>query len=356
MLSAARRSSLTALSNSPELVDVLSSVAGQSLTLDVLRTNIERITVSGSERSIHKILHLIGRDRFYFEDMSDRLQARIHHATIGQRGADVVEEADNAINITMDQFRHVRREDAESFFAGYVVVRAMFYLLVADHLGCTYRGDYVRSSIVRAILGSAAHRPFAQRVMAEAELAEGRRDEEINRALDYEAFPVAMPLVANAILQRATTRRECVTIALDVRESRQARRFRQYCRTVDDAIRDGDRRRVERAVTELGRYGVKLTESIAPNSSPGAYVGPAKELATFVSPLAAALVAAFGIPAMNLTRHIRHRRFALLDNLRAAQRGTVSAQRFDELWDTLPPSPSSSEWPRARDFRRRWGG
>jgi hypothetical protein len=57
MLSAARHSSLTALVETPELVDAVSDVVGEELAIDALRANIERITVHGSDRSIHKILH-----------------------------------------------------------------------------------------------------------------------------------------------------------------------------------------------------------------------------------------------------------------------------------------------------------
>jgi hypothetical protein len=221
--------------------------------------------------------------------------------------------------------------------------------------GQVYHGDHVRSAAVRAVLGATPRVPFTERVVREVELIEARRDEVINQAMRFEAFPLAMPLVANAVLQRAKTRRECLTIALEVRASAQARRFRRYCRVVDEAIHDGDRRRVERAIAELGRYGVRLSQSISGDSTKIDSTA-VKELVTFASPLAAALVSVFRMPVADVIDQIRNRKFALLSEVRASQRGAAARQRFDDLWATLPPAPSASEWPRARDFRKRWGG
>ncbi|WP_433381266.1 hypothetical protein ACQPZX_16785 [Actinoplanes sp. CA-142083] len=352
LLSAARRMSFEAVTEIPELAEIMTTSIGEEVTTAGIAANLERITVRGSEQSIHKILHLIENDSFYLDGMAGRLEDDLDWHTLGLRGADVVEEADNAINLNLGRFHSVPRDGVGEFFAAHALLRAIYYLLIADYRGLSYHGDHVRAGTVRALLAGERRRSFAETIVREIEATEARRDEAVNAALRFEAFPVALPLVANAILQRARSRRECIAIALEVRASRQAIQFRQYCKVVDRAILDGDRRRIERSIAELQRYGVRLSDSIGVGPA-GSEQAAVKELVTYASPLAGAMLSVFRAPLQEVVNRVRDRKFALLTELRASQRGAVARRRFDDLWASLPPSPPG--WPRGRDFRKRRG-
>jgi hypothetical protein len=218
---------------------------------------------------------------------------------------------------------------ALSRFAGLALARATFYVLLADRLGCVYRADALRANLPGvAVVGS-----FRASVLRELERQEQARDAAVNEALRFEALPLSLPLIANAVIQRAGTRPDCLRIALDVRESRQARRFRAFCRTVETAVGEGDRPGLERALADLRRYGIALTESVG---APGPAAELPTELLSYASPLASALFATFRIPAVQLADQFRNRRFALLTEVRNSQRGAVAEHHLARLWQTIP--------------------
>ncbi|MEV6636194.1 hypothetical protein AB0M54_36130 [Actinoplanes sp. NPDC051470] len=230
-----------------------------------------------------------------------------------------------------ERARPTRPRTSARSAGGALLARAMFYLLLADRYGCVYRSDSIRAGVIDAAVKEASRRSFAELVVRDLEQLERARDEDLNRALRFEAMPSPLPMVADAIIQRAGSRDECLTIALEVRQSRQARRFREFCGTVELAIHEGDRPRVEKALADLRRYGLRLTGTVGPATDPA----PARELISYASPLAGALFAVLRTPVIEIVDQLRNRRFALLDEVRNSQRGTVAQRRMAEFWTTL---------------------
>jgi hypothetical protein len=168
---------------------------------------------------------------------------------------------------------------------------------LAHALNEVHSGRYVEPTAmtVRQLPGA-----FIDVVVAEVARAEAERDREINRLLGGDVFTVPLPLVANAVLARATTRRECLTVALELRKSSAATKFRRLCANVDHAIKEGDRRRVERAINDLARAGVRLSEAVSPGEVKHE-LSP-KELFTFTSPVLRLLLAYADIPIAHALR------------------------------------------------------
>lgn len=329
LMSAARREALRALDDTPEICAALEIDAGH------LKTQLLHLTVRKPDSSLHQIQRYVADDSFYYSDLSSRLESHLDLGATGRNSAEL--DAELTAGTAIRGNDHVPRgQRLKAFFAASILYRAMYYTILADYLGHTYIGDGLRSAVLKVILGATPRRrPFADLLIRETELLENRRDHDINTALRFEAFPLSLPLVANAVLTRATTRRECITIALDIRESTQARRFRRFCAEVDEALLNGDRPTVERALKELRRYGISLSDSITGGTTKDAETG-VKELVTYASPLAGALFSAFRAPVADIARQLQNRRFALLEELKASQRGTVARDRIEALWSTLP--------------------
>ena len=87
---------------------------------------------------------------------------------------------------------------------------------------------------------------------------EKKRDDVVNNILGFETFELNVPLVAQAVLSKARSPGEVLQIALDVRDSKPAERFREFAFTVDKAIAGGIRREVEQAIRELQSIGLNL--------------------------------------------------------------------------------------------------
>lgn len=207
------------------------------------------------------------------------------------------------------------------------------YLLLSDLLGCPYGADALRTGLVRP----RPCRGFAERVATLVDDAERDRDQQINELLAYEAFEVRIPLVLKHVLSRAGKPGEVLPITLDIRDSRPARRYREYCSRVDAAIAEGKRDDVARACAELSSYGVRLEAELAaghPTMEPA--VQTAKDLVSIGSPLLGALIPGLTFAAGQASNWRRRRKFAFLEKLTSTPRNLNAVEReFAHLWPRL---------------------
>lgn len=187
----------------------------------------------------------------------------------------------------------------------------MCNLYLADLLGLPYSADALRKNLIPP----QPRRGFAERVATLVGEAQNTRDDQVNDLLGFQAFKVRIPLVLKYVLCRAGTPSEVLEITLETRESRPARRFREYCARVDTAITEGKREDVAKACAELSSYGVRL-EAELPRQRTDGYeaVQAAKELVSVGSPLLGALIPGLAIAAGQAGHRLRHRKFALIDS------------------------------------------
>src|SRR5262249_22176556 len=154
-------------------------------------------------------------------------------------------------------------------FAAHLIYRTHVYLLLADLLGCPYSADALRGELIqRSELVQPRPPPgFAERATTLVGDAEYARDRQVNELLGYEAFRARIPLVLKYVLSRASRPSEVLEITLETRDSRPARRFREYCARVDTAIAEGNRDDVARACAELSSYGVRMESELSERQS-----------------------------------------------------------------------------------------
>ena len=227
----------------------------------------------------------------------------------------------------------VSRGAHPELFAAHLIYRTRVYVLLADLLGCPYGADALRTGLVRP----RPRRGFAERVATLVDDAERDRDQQINEVLAYEAFEVRIPLVLKHVLSRAGKPGEVLPITLDIRDSRPARRYREYCSRVDAAIAGGKRDDVARACAELTSYGVRLEAELAarhPTMEPAAQT--AKDLVSIGSPLLGALIPGLTFAAGQASNWRRRRKFAFLEKLTSTPRNLNAVEReFAHLWPRL---------------------
>jgi hypothetical protein len=333
ILGLARARALEILEADPEFLRSLEAAVGHQLDQGAVLTYLRELQPPIADVSAAAVPFYIDNPDHFFGWMAADLMMANHFATYGTTDDEAVEyRAGHQFVVTSTKLffpRTYRRE----FFAAHVLFRAVAYLLTADILNCSYRGDGLRSVLLRGVVGSVPMRQaFAGAVLSRLEERERDHDELINGALQFEAFRVPVPLVANAVLRRAERRDQLLDIAMDIRESREARRFRRYASSVDAAISEGDRERVEKSIRDLERWGLRLAESLA-SSTQEFDVQAYREIVAFGSPLAAALLSVATVPIGFLRGRLRSRRFALLDELSGPPRGgSYLESRLTALW------------------------
>lgn len=221
-------------------------------------------------------------------------------------------------------------ERRPELFAAHLIYRMHVYLYLADLLGCPYSADALRSRLLQ----SQPYRGFAERVTTLAGKAENTQDQKINELLGFEAFKVTIPLVLKNILSRASKPSEVLEITLETRDSRPARRFREYCARVDAAIAGGKRDDVARACAELSAYGVRLESELPESrSTQDQAVQAAKEVVSVGSPLLGALIPGLTLAAGQVGTRLRRRKFAFVEQLTRTPRNLNEVEReFAGLW------------------------
>jgi chloramphenicol 3-O-phosphotransferase len=231
------------------------------------------------------------------------------------------------------------REGCEDFLAAALLMRTIMYLMVSELVGGTYQGDAIRAPLVKALLSNRpeAARAFVKVVSDALEKQNREKRAALNAALGYKAFQMPAPPVAEYILKKAERIEDVLTIALDLRESKAARKFRLYCQDVDAAIGDGDVRKVENALAAVSAQGVKLIGS-RDTSAKKPLLDVVKELATHSSFIVKVIWPLLTLPLEKLHDKIRYRRLALLQRVQSTAGFTSAAER--ELRRLVPRLPT----------------
>jgi hypothetical protein len=140
----------------------------------------------------------------------------------------------------------------------YILIRAHFYLLASEVLGAPYRPDAFRAPICWKFFGKSRLSDFTleERLVEAAERFARDRIDSLNAFLDRPAF-VALPLFLARVLAESSDRSQVVPIALQIRDSRPARRFREYAARLRVAVEEGE---VAEVARELDRYARLLRD------------------------------------------------------------------------------------------------
>ncbi|WP_344547028.1 hypothetical protein [Actinomadura fulvescens] len=294
--------------NGQSQVDTVSVLLDLPLDPDRVFAALERLTPRVAVQSPHK-MYAIARDRNYYPR---------NFATL---------------LLTRSRTEVTSPGESPERFAAQLIYRTQVYSLLADMLGCPYSADALRTELVKPRRSSG----FAERVAVLVGDAEAEGDHQINRMLGYEAFKVRIPLVLKYVLGRASRPGEVLEITLETRDSRQARRFREYCARVDAAIAEGKRADVVRACQELSAYGVRFESELAEGrTTRDQMVGAAKDLVSIGSPMIGALIPGAAVASSLVGGWVRRRRYALIEQMVNAPRTLNDIeQEFAHLWPHL---------------------
>jgi hypothetical protein len=160
-------------------------------------------------------------------------------------------------------------------------------------------------------------RGFSKVVLDALAAEEEKRDEAVNQLLGVASFQVSLPLVAQAVLTRAKNAEEILKVALEMRASKQAERFRAFCKTVDQAIARGNRLEVEQAIRELQEFGLDLARAQFKDTP--TLQGP-QELISYGSTLLTTILETAKHPVRSLRGRLGFHSLAFLDTLRSTPR------------------------------------
>ena len=307
-----------------EAVDTASALLGTSLRTEEVLHWLNAIDPTAARTSAET----------YYDDSIPTLNVlgRSQNAITAVDQADGYRTKDRSAYSSLYDWGIDPKVDPERF-AAHLIYRTHVYLYLADLLGFPYSADALRKNLIPA----QPRHGFAERVTTLVGEAQNTRDDQVNDLLGFEAFKVRIPLVLKYVLCRASTPSEVLEITLETRESRPARRFREYCARVDTAIAEGKRDDVARACAELSSYGVRLEAELPGQRTDGQEaVQAAKELVSVGSPMLGALISGLAIAAGQACHRLRHRKFALIEQLARTPRNLNEVEReFAGLWPGL---------------------
>lgn len=321
LLNLSRNQALNLLGSNPDIILTLESLVGAKLNHKIVRTIIEKMEPKASYESPHywEKLFAKGIDSYYFFDLS-----------YGFLGANTI--AMNAIDPSNASKRWggakyfsytAKRGSIEfpekgihEFYAASLLIRSLFYIFVSDLTGLTYRGDALRSKVIKSLIkpNEKQRRNFADSVISATTLHEKERDKIVNEILGYDAFEIKCPLVVKAVLEKAESFEDILKVALDLRKSKEAKNFRLFSATVDEAIDKGKRDEVERALDELSFLGIKVLQEIKVDNT-NAPLQVTEEIVKYGSPLIYTLWPLLRFPIEKVYKKLRHKKLAFLDTL-----------------------------------------
>ncbi|HEU4324855.1 MAG TPA: hypothetical protein VFS21_17045 [Roseiflexaceae bacterium] len=147
-----------------------------------------------------------------------------------------------------------------------VAVRSMYYYSLSSVYGLPYVPNTMRVPLLTHILQGQGR--SSQRVLRYANMVldglgdklEGEIDDLRDLTGDLD-LSLEVPLVFNDVLLRSKTRAEIIPRALELRDSAEARAFRQVARGFDQAVRTGQRAEIIERSRELKEHLVKLGQS-----------------------------------------------------------------------------------------------
>jgi hypothetical protein len=148
------------------------------------------------------------------------------------------------------------RATARSKFTPAMLIRTHFYLLASEVLHAPYRPDVLRAPICWKFFGDGALAEYTleERFVDAAERLTRERVTSINDFLGRPVF-AALPVFLASVLHAIKEPNEIIPVALQIRDSAPARRFREHMAQLNRAKADGD---IEEIAHELSRYSELL--------------------------------------------------------------------------------------------------
>ena len=125
-------------------------------------------------------------------------------------------------------------------FEDSIFFRAALYLNIADKWKVPYKADFIRTPILGALLsqGHGVRFPTEETIFKLAAQNEDKRNSILLQFMQNESLNLMTPLIIRAILKEAKHRDDVIKLAVQMRETNAAKRFRAACGKLNDHIRN----------------------------------------------------------------------------------------------------------------------
>jgi hypothetical protein len=104
---------------------------------------------------------------------------------------------------------------------------------------------------------------YGDNTLSKTTQAAKSRIDEINASLKQERFVLEAPLVFNHVVEKSSKKHDILSIAIDLRYSKEAIAFRNQCALFDQALKDGNDKMVVEMITEIDDKIKQLTQRIS---------------------------------------------------------------------------------------------
>jgi len=104
---------------------------------------------------------------------------------------------------------------------------------------------------------------YGDGVLSKTAQAAKSRIDEINSSLKYERFLLEAPLVFNHVVEKASKKHDILSVAIDLRHSKEAIAFRKQCILFDEALKHGNDKVVVEMITEIDDKMKQLLHRVA---------------------------------------------------------------------------------------------
>jgi hypothetical protein len=132
---------------------------------------------------------------------------------------------------------------------------AVFYLMCSQVLGIPYKPCILRAPFIAQVIKD----KFDSRKFNAADiiiaLLEKSREEAIQeyfeKVLELNMIEVNIPCILSAVLRNSTSLSDVIPLTIQLRESREAKAFRQWCNNLTQIIQQGDLAKIAEAIKEV---------------------------------------------------------------------------------------------------------
>jgi len=218
-----------------------------------LQTHYETHLRPQRETVQERMKHFIESEAFP-EQPTDEIECYVGADGVSTAWSDFIDRFDAARHTSAWRVGVLGRSEIANRFENALVARAHLYVMASQVLGIPYRPDALKAPVCWTYFKVAPLKDMgqAERLLSMAASAAQVQVDRANEFLSKPAF-VRVPLFLSTILASSASRHEIVDRTLEIRDSKEAQRFRQHMRELGQLTDAGEIDKVCRSATRFGQ-------------------------------------------------------------------------------------------------------
>ncbi|HYR09080.1 MAG TPA: hypothetical protein VEQ60_14960 [Longimicrobium sp.] len=153
-------------------------------------------------------------------------------------------------------------------FAEGSIVRAQMYLCAAEVLDAPYKPDALRWPLCWKLLTRSSLSPVRDEALVELALKEEiAAAEQVRKVFGAGSLAVGLPLFLRTVLRLSSAPADVLRTALEIRYSKEAERFRDFCQRMREAVAAEE---LQKSLRGLSDYSSALKKVFGDSGTPGA--------------------------------------------------------------------------------------